>query len=366
MPTLDCPFCERPNPEDAKFCNSCGSPLHLKPCKECGAVDDVRAKACYKCGAPFPARVPKVHAEVALQAVQEPASGRLIELFQGTREATTDFELRQPDPPVRTVGGSSRLAAVTRIGNPRRLTQVMLADDGDFKSEKEFSIRYRTAAGAAVVLLLGIAVAATLYFRGAPDQAPTVAAPSAREPQVEPVRPNAGLAGSPGLPPSAAPSASVAAAPRTAALAASPSPQPAPVAEVPALPGQGSEAAVQAAEAGRQQEPAPAPAAGATGNAVAGEAAAVPGGPPPLKPAGAAETTSGKPASARERGTRQAGSKNYRERRNSGKRYSASAGEGAGSRSTSSDSQRAARPPRTPAGTPYRCTEGVSALGLCN
>src|SRR5262245_58204908 len=48
-----CPFCERVNPSDAKFCNACGAPLHLLPCPECGAVNDAAATACHQCAAPL-------------------------------------------------------------------------------------------------------------------------------------------------------------------------------------------------------------------------------------------------------------------------------------------------------------------------
>ena len=50
-----CPFCDHHNPAGAKFCNDCGSPLHLKPCNRCGAVNHQAATNCYKCGAECPA-----------------------------------------------------------------------------------------------------------------------------------------------------------------------------------------------------------------------------------------------------------------------------------------------------------------------
>jgi ribosomal protein L40E len=49
-----CLFCGHGNPADAKFCNECASPLHLKPCNECDAINDRSAESCYKCGADFP------------------------------------------------------------------------------------------------------------------------------------------------------------------------------------------------------------------------------------------------------------------------------------------------------------------------
>src|SRR5690349_9446105 len=52
---LLCPFCDHRNPAGSKFCNDCASPLHLKPCKRCDAVNHASAAACYKCGAAYPA-----------------------------------------------------------------------------------------------------------------------------------------------------------------------------------------------------------------------------------------------------------------------------------------------------------------------
>ena len=49
-----CAFCDHRNPAGAKFCNDCASPLHLKPCNQCDAVNHQTATNCYKCGAACP------------------------------------------------------------------------------------------------------------------------------------------------------------------------------------------------------------------------------------------------------------------------------------------------------------------------
>jgi ribosomal protein L40E len=53
MDTQRCSFCDHENPADAKFCNACGSSLHLQLCKHCGAIDNAAATVCYKCGTSF-------------------------------------------------------------------------------------------------------------------------------------------------------------------------------------------------------------------------------------------------------------------------------------------------------------------------
>jgi ribosomal protein L40E len=49
-----CLFCNHVNPADAKFCNDCGSPLHVKRCSRCEAINDQAAKNCSKCKTEFP------------------------------------------------------------------------------------------------------------------------------------------------------------------------------------------------------------------------------------------------------------------------------------------------------------------------
>src|SRR5690348_9423062 len=48
-----CAFCDHRNPHDARFCNDCASPLHLKPCKACDAVNADTAMRCHQCGAAY-------------------------------------------------------------------------------------------------------------------------------------------------------------------------------------------------------------------------------------------------------------------------------------------------------------------------
>jgi hypothetical protein len=54
MSLFHCRFCDHDNPPDARFCNACGSPLYLKPCPQCEAVNDTAAPQCYQCGAALP------------------------------------------------------------------------------------------------------------------------------------------------------------------------------------------------------------------------------------------------------------------------------------------------------------------------
>ena len=62
MMASTCCFCTHPNPLGAKFCNECASPLHLKPCRQCDAVNARDAEVCYRCTAAFPAAPKMVEA----------------------------------------------------------------------------------------------------------------------------------------------------------------------------------------------------------------------------------------------------------------------------------------------------------------
>lgn len=55
MSLLACNFCAHGNPEGSKFCNECGSPLHLAPCSQCQAINSASDQQCFRCGAPLSA-----------------------------------------------------------------------------------------------------------------------------------------------------------------------------------------------------------------------------------------------------------------------------------------------------------------------
>src|SRR5947208_16571565 len=54
---LTCPSCGSANPEDARFCAQCGTPL-AGVCASCGAVLPEGARFCSSCGAPVEAPSP--------------------------------------------------------------------------------------------------------------------------------------------------------------------------------------------------------------------------------------------------------------------------------------------------------------------
>jgi len=53
---VTCPFCGHASAALDKFCSECGGALHLVPCMQCGAVNDVAANSCYQCRSPLRGR----------------------------------------------------------------------------------------------------------------------------------------------------------------------------------------------------------------------------------------------------------------------------------------------------------------------
>lgn len=45
-----CPYCQKSNAKDAKYCSNCGKPLKIT-CQKCGTENDTNANFCDSCGA---------------------------------------------------------------------------------------------------------------------------------------------------------------------------------------------------------------------------------------------------------------------------------------------------------------------------
>jgi len=68
MSSSSCHFCAHGNPAGSKFCNECGSPLDLKPCSKCEAMNHVAVDRCYQCGTPFAPSESREFAEAGADA----------------------------------------------------------------------------------------------------------------------------------------------------------------------------------------------------------------------------------------------------------------------------------------------------------
>jgi len=126
-----CLFCNHANPPGAKFCNDCGSPLHLKLCKQCEAVNGQVAKNCYKCGTEFPAlsTAPEV-APVSPALDTTAASATLTGMgFERGHAPLTESVADSQDVLLPRPGNESAGPAITRsmslLAHPALLGEIM-------------------------------------------------------------------------------------------------------------------------------------------------------------------------------------------------------------------------------------------------
>jgi len=176
MPPPDCPFCDHQNPAGARFCNECGSPLHLTPCGDCGAVNNVTDTHCWRCSGlllPLHSPVPAEHSEREPRVAERlPTEEELEQELVALEQEVQDFE----QPPRAAEEETRMLAPEPRgssLSNP-----APLFDEVDTEPRRP---RHGVMAAASVaVLASAIAVGAYLYDR---DRAsPGSAAPTSPPP----------------------------------------------------------------------------------------------------------------------------------------------------------------------------------------
>lgn len=75
MVTLLCFCCGHGNPAGAKFCNACGTPMHLKPCRRCEAINARAAAHCHQCGETFALEFLALDQAARVEDVPEASAG---------------------------------------------------------------------------------------------------------------------------------------------------------------------------------------------------------------------------------------------------------------------------------------------------
>jgi hypothetical protein len=188
MPPVSCSFCDHKNPAGSKYCNECGSPLHLMPCR-CGAVNNVTDTHCYRCGAalsgprtPAPSIPPEAQPgdvdeellrvlERQLEAPPAEHAAQREPRFDGNAPAPPlhFVELEQPQAPMSSPGSPSGTPAFA--GNP---------------PERRPGRRHGYTAAALVLAIVAAAAGVAAYDRYAPwpafwsgaPRGPAAAAPS--------------------------------------------------------------------------------------------------------------------------------------------------------------------------------------------
>jgi hypothetical protein len=123
MPSANCHFCAHANPAGSKFCNQCGSPLDLKPCAQCEAMNHIAVDRCYQCGAPFAAAQDREFAEVAASAAGASA-GVPGAVERGIESASPGQEPANPLPDRIPVVLSQRMDPASRPADALRHARV--------------------------------------------------------------------------------------------------------------------------------------------------------------------------------------------------------------------------------------------------
>ncbi|MEP6657768.1 MAG: zinc ribbon domain-containing protein [Betaproteobacteria bacterium] len=121
-----CPVCSHRNPTGAKYCNNCGSRVHLRECVQCEAINEPGVAHCYKCGAPMTPRAldqRDVPAEVSRLAPRGAPAG-LQRRPAGDAPAPA-----KPQSTIATAYSPS-LASVAGVA-PARLAVPVIAQDDD-------------------------------------------------------------------------------------------------------------------------------------------------------------------------------------------------------------------------------------------
>jgi hypothetical protein len=97
-----CRFCARVNPEGARFCNECGSPLTLVGCPRCEAINALDADRCHQCGEALPGRAhaappkirsPQPNVNATISASGAPAAAQSVDELDVDPLATTPIAL---------------------------------------------------------------------------------------------------------------------------------------------------------------------------------------------------------------------------------------------------------------------------------
>lgn len=185
MAPLDCRFCDHENPAGAKFCNECGSPLHLAPCKDCGAVNNLTDPHCWRCGGlllpPSPRPPGDVDRDSAVidrqltalverqYAAPERDPGALEQELVALEQQVQGLgEVAKGDEP--RPGRLERAFQDSNIPDPRSL--FVAADDAPYR-------RRHGLLATAFVVALGSAIAVGAYLRNGDGTSPaSTAAPA--------------------------------------------------------------------------------------------------------------------------------------------------------------------------------------------
>ncbi len=165
MPASRCGFCLHDNPAGSKFCNECGSPLHLRPCPHCEAVNDDIARTCYRCAVVLPPPIDGGHANASVDDAQR---AHVPEVFGQSLDAIT----RLQPPAIGTNSGDETQRAAQTSWSEVASTQSFVVDPDESRLASARSLaaaaQRQRRTRAALTVLLVIATTATVYYEYLP------------------------------------------------------------------------------------------------------------------------------------------------------------------------------------------------------
>ncbi len=144
MPSLQCPFCDRPNTSDAHYCNYCGQQLQLKVCPQCEVVNNHLAESCYQCGTAFSATTAPGTTEAALERLREilrseapaPSSADPVAAVDGMNHAGGGSDSRLSpnvaEDALRHARAPEREPAISRGFTTQRALRLPSGEEGAF------------------------------------------------------------------------------------------------------------------------------------------------------------------------------------------------------------------------------------------
>src|SRR5437773_7655112 len=174
MSLFHCRFCDHANPAGARFCNECGSPLYLKPCPQCEAVNDGAAPQCFQCGAVLPKDEAEQEASVATMpefSNVTQSSGDLGGAARGNAPGafTERFEIEfgefRPslfnDSPAGAAASERATSDAPAIAG---LQQTVPAESASTTHERKSATRTGLAPMSALLVLAFIVIGAAVYY----------------------------------------------------------------------------------------------------------------------------------------------------------------------------------------------------------
>jgi hypothetical protein len=166
MPRTRCAFCDHENPSASRFCNQCGSMLHLVPCTQCEAINNEAYATCYRCGAELAPQKP-----IAQAVAQANADAERAYAIEALGRPLAPSPPRSPPPavtrtPVEPTLAPAPVASPDSTNGAPRQAFVVPPDEERLAAARSVAAdaRRRRLYRSAVIAALVVAAAPVVYY----------------------------------------------------------------------------------------------------------------------------------------------------------------------------------------------------------